>query len=172
VNQTPTLTAPGLVLRPLVLTDAPALFIALSDPQVQLYRRAPAHTDVAETAAYIAGTLAKSRAAWAITEEGGAALGRLALRIPEPGIGEFGIVIRTEAQRRGLGLKALALTESFAFYELGLQTLHANIDSENLASQALFARAGFQQAAVLAADRITEFGVRDSIIMVKRRPSS
>ncbi|MCX7359541.1 MAG: GNAT family N-acetyltransferase [Alphaproteobacteria bacterium] len=166
---TPTLTAPGIVLRPLALADAPALFVALSDPQVQLYRRALAHTSLAETEAYIADTLGKSRAAWAITANGGEALGRLALRVTEPESGEFGIVIRAEAQGRGLGLKAIALAEGFAFGDLNLRILRANIDAENVASKALFARAGFRTAAHLTADRASERGPRDSVIMEKVR---
>ncbi len=168
--ETPTLTAPGIVLRPLVLADAPALFVALSDPTVQRYRRAPPHTSLTETEAYIAETLTKSRAAWAITTEGNEALGRLALRTPAPGAGEFGIVIRAAAQSRRLGLKAITLAEAFAFDTLGIDALRANIDTENAASKALFARAGFQTVAHLVADRPTPQGVRDSIVMEKRRP--
>lgn len=170
MSRTPTLAAPGIVLRPLVRSDAPALFVALSDPQVQLYRLQDVHTCIADTQAYITDTLAKSRAAWAITADGGEALGRLALRVPEPGIGEFGIVIRAAAQRRGLSLGALGLVEPFAFSELGLHLLRANIDSENFASQALFARAGFRTDAIIPAERPSNEGPHDSVIMIKRRP--
>lgn len=163
---TPTLGAPGIVLRPLAATDAAALFEALSDPQVQLYRRQAAHTSIAETVKYIADTLANSRAAWAITADGGEALGRLALRASKDGVGEFGIVMRAAAQRRGLASKALVLAEAFAFGDLGLMALQANIDAENLASLGLFTRAGFETSATLPADR----GAHDSVIMVKHRP--
>ncbi len=166
---TPTLSAAGVTLRPLVASDAPALFVALGDPDVQLYRRQSAHASINETHVYIADTLARSRAAWAITQNGGEALGRLALRIPEPDVGEFGIVMRAAAQRRGLSLKALTLVEPFVFGELGLRVLRADIDAENLSSQALFARAGFAAKTVLAAHRTTDRGIRDSIIMIKHR---
>jgi [ribosomal protein S5]-alanine N-acetyltransferase len=169
VNDTPTLTAPGIVLRPLLLSDASALFIALGDPVVQHYRRAAAHADVAETRAYIEDTLARSRAAWAITENGGEALGRLALRLPAPDVGEFGIVIRRAAQGRRLGLKALTLAEAYAFETLALSTLRADIDAENAPSLALFRRAGFVREAFLPAHRTTKLGVRDSIVLEKRR---
>lgn len=165
MTATPTLSAAGIVLRPLLASDAPALFIALSDPAIQRYRLQDAHESIAETSAYIADTLAKSRAAWAITEAGGEALGRLALRTPEPDVGEFGIVIRAAAHRRGLGLKALTLAEAFAFGELRLQTLRAGIDAKNTASLALFARAGF------TAQPAINPGAGDSIVMAKRRPT-
>lgn len=167
---TPTLTAPGIVLRPLVLTDAAALFVALSDPNVQRYRHAGPHEDVSETESYILNTLAMSRAAWAITEDGGEALGRLALRVPEAGIGEFGIVLRAAAHGRGLGFKALQCAETFAFTQLGLHKLTGNIDAENAASLALFLKAGFTREALLTANRVTDLGVRDSVLMAKPAP--
>ena len=170
MNETPTLTAPGIILRPLLLSDAPALFIALGDPDVQLYRRAAAHADVSETEAYIADTLARSAAAWAITDDGGEALGRLALRV-DGGTGEFGIVLRRAAHRQGLAFKALLLAQAYAFGPLRLATLRADIDSENTASIALFDRVGFTHAAYLPARRTTKLGVRDSVIMEKRRPA-
>lgn len=169
MTETPTLVAPGIVLRPLVPGDAAALFIALSDADVQRYRRADNHADVAETMRYIEDTLARSRAAWAITQDGGEALGRLALRTPRPRTGEFGIVIRRAAQRRGLGLRALLLAEEYAFGALGLTRLCADVDSENAASLALFRRAGFQDDAFIAAHRHTKLGVRDSVILAKAR---
>ena len=165
----PTLSAPGIVLRPLVLSDAPALFIALGDAEVQRYRRAAAHKDVAETSTYIEDTLARSFAAWAITEDGGEALGRLALRVKD-GAGEFGIVLRRAAQRRGLGRKALALAEGYAFGALNLTALRADIDAENAPSLALFRASGFCREAFKPAHRQTKLGLRDSIILEKPRP--
>ncbi|MEZ5960879.1 MAG: GNAT family N-acetyltransferase [Hyphomonadaceae bacterium] len=170
MNQTPTLAGADIVLRPLIIADAPSLFLALGDPQVQLYRRQPAHLNVDEARTYIADTLARSRCAWAITTDGGEALGRLALREPEPSIGEFGIVLRRAAQGRGLGSKAIALAEAHAFEDLGFTALRANIDAENAASLALFRRAGFSNETFEPATRATELGIRDSIILQKQRP--
>lgn len=167
MSETPTLTASGIVLRPLALIDASALFVALCDPEVQRYRRGDVHTSIAETERYIEDTLARSRAAWAITEDGGEALGRLALRMPEPGVGEFGIVIRRAAQRRGLGRKGLALAEMWAFTQLRLTRVFADVDAENEASLALFERAGFKREALLATRRTTKLGLRDCIILAK-----
>lgn len=168
MSETPTLTASGIVLRALVLTDSPALFVALSDPEVQRYRRGDVHMSITETERYIEDTLARSRAAWAITKDGGEALGRLALRTLEPEVGEFGIVIRRAAQRHGLGLNALALAEAWAF-TLGLTRLFADVDSKNEASLALFQRAGFAREALCAARPTTKLGLRDSVILEKVR---
>jgi RimJ/RimL family protein N-acetyltransferase len=171
VSETPTLRDDGVVLRPLALDDAPALFIAMGDAEVQRFRRQDAHTDVGETERYIADTLQRSRAAWAITESGGEALGRLALRVAGD-IGEFGIVLRRAAQRRGLGAKAIRLAEAFAFEELRLRMLNANIDSENTASIGLFTSLGFVRTELRAGDRATAVGLRDSVVLSKSAPQS
>jgi RimJ/RimL family protein N-acetyltransferase len=167
MSQTPALGGDGVILRPLLLEDAAALFLALGDAEVQRFRAQPIHANVAETQRYILETLQRSAAAWAITQDGGQALGRLALRV-DGDEGEFGIVIRAAAHRRGLGLNALGLALTYAFEDLGLRRLRANIDSENAPSLALFARAGFVETARLPKNRLTKLGVRDTIVMGKR----
>jgi RimJ/RimL family protein N-acetyltransferase len=152
------------------LSDAAALFVALSDKETQRYRRADKHESLAETERYIADTLERSRAAWAITVDNGEALGRLALREPEAGVGEFGIVIRRAAQGHGLGRKAITLASEWAFGALGMTKLRADIDAENAASIALFTRCGFRQEAFLRAHRMTKLGLRNNVVLVKGRP--
>ena len=160
---TPTLAGDGVVLRPLAISDTEALFVALSDPDVQHYRRAAPHADLAETQSYIETGIACGLA-WAITENGGEALGRLALRI-NGDVGEFGIVIRRAAQGRGLGRKAITLASAWAFEDLGMTKLTADIDAENAASIALFTRCGFIQDAYRACYRTTKLGLRDGVIL-------
>jgi RimJ/RimL family protein N-acetyltransferase len=167
VSAAPTLSGSGVVLRALTLADAPALFVAMSDPEVQHYRRDAAHADVEQTRRYIEDTLTRSCAAWAITEDGGEALGRLALRNPEPSVGEIGVVIRRAAQRRGLGGKAIRLVEAHAFAALGFDRLRADIDAENAPSKALFCGAGYRHERT--ARRAGHLGARDSVILVKLR---
>lgn len=173
---TPTLAAPGIVLRPLELSDAPALFIALSDADVQHYRRAAPHADIEETERYIVQTIASGHG-WAITENGGEALGRLALRLIEGNAGEFGIVLRRTSQRRGLASKALRLVEDFAFDSLDLASLRAEIDAENNASIGLFTRMGFTRETAPTQSVVSHRGARANIVMRKRhhahfRPAS
>ncbi len=162
----PVLTGDAIVLRPLEQTDAPALFLALSDPQVQLYRHG-VHADIAETARYIEESRARGLA-WAITEAGGEALGRLVLRVSEQS-GEYGIVVRRNAHRRGLARKALGLTEAYAFGTLKLARLTAAIDPDNAASLALFERAGFKRESIVHGARRTHLGLCDSVIVAKPR---
>lgn len=161
----PRLDAAKAVLRPLVLEDAPALFVAMSDPVAQTYRRQAAHSDVAETARYIEDTLRKGYG-WAITADGGEALGRIALRVADD-TGEIGIIVRAAAQGRGLASSAVRLVQGFAFGTLGLKRLRADIDSENARSLRLFERAGFARVDFVRASDVTHKGVRDTVVMVK-----
>lgn len=172
MNAASTLTCDGVVLRPLLISDAAALFVALSDGETQRFRRAEMHKNASETERYIIDTLARSRAAWAITQDHGEALGRLALREPDTGVGEFGIVIRRDAQGRGLGTQAIALAAEWAFSALGMTTLRADIDAENAASIALFSRCGFAQTAYLPGHRTTKLGLRDTVILSKTRAAA
>lgn len=167
---TPVLEAAGVVLRPLDVADAAALFAAHSDAATHQYWSSPAHTTVAETTRYIAETLAIEGArAWAITENGGEALGRIALFEQRDGVGEIGIIMRREATGRGLASKALQLVDAYAFDALGMHRIAADVDPDNSASLSLFLRAGYQREGLLRGNWKTHLGVRDSVILGKLR---
>lgn len=167
---TPRLTAAGVVLRPLELADAEALYAAHSDEETHHYWSSPAHKSVEQTRAYIAETLAVPGAhVWAITESGGEALGRIGLFIEREGVGEIGIIMRPEATGRGLASRALDLVLQHGFGPLGLHRIAADIDPDNTSSISLFLRAGFQREGVLRGNWKTHLGIRDSVIMAKLR---
>jgi RimJ/RimL family protein N-acetyltransferase len=164
----PTLSDAGVVLRPLELADAEALFAAHGDPRTHHYWSGPAHKTVDETRDYIAATLALEGAhVWAITESGGEALGRIGLFVQRAGVGEIGIIMRPEATGRGLASKALNLVIAHGFASLGLHRIGADIDPDNTSSMSLFLRAGFQREGLLRGNWKTHLGIRDSVIMGK-----
>jgi RimJ/RimL family protein N-acetyltransferase len=170
MNPVPTLSAPSLVLRQLEAADAAALFAAHGDPVTHQYWSSEAHSCVEETARYTEDTLEMAGArAWAITEGGGEALGRIALFLQREGVGEFGIILRREAQGRGLASKAIDLVSAYAFEALGLHRLVADVDPDNNSSLSLFLRAGFQQEGLLRQNWKTHIGLRDSVILAKLR---
>ena len=164
----PRLEAPGVVLRPLELSDAEALFAAHSDPHTHQYWSSAAHKSVAQTAAYIEDTIAVGHA-WAITESGGAALGRIALFQLREGVADIGIIMRPDATGRGFASKALALVCEYGFSTLELHRIGADVDPDNSASLSLFLRAGFQREGLLRGNWKTHLGVRDSVILGKMR---
>jgi RimJ/RimL family protein N-acetyltransferase len=166
----PTLQAHAAVLRPLDIADARALFAAHGDPGAHRFWSSPAHASVDETERYLADTLAMTGAhAWAITEAGGEALGRIALFVLRDGVGEIGVIVRRDAQGRGLASKALKLVTDFGFKTLALHRIYSDIDPDNSASIALFLRAGYAREALLRGNWKTHLGVRDSVIMAKLR---
>ena len=168
MNDAPRLEAPGLVLRPLEMSDAEALFAAHSDPNTHQYWSSAAHKSVAQTAAYIEDTIAVGHA-WAITESGGAALGRIALFQLREGVADIGIIMRPDATGRGFASKALALVCEYGFNTLELHRIGADVDPDNSASLSLFLRAGFQREGLLRGNWKTHLGVRDSVILGKVR---
>lgn len=164
----PRLEAPGVVLRQLELSDAPALFKAHSDQYEERPRQNAAHIDVAQTEAHIKTMLARYGAhVWAVTEDGDEALGRIALYVFREGVGEFGVLLRREAQGRGLASKAVELVGAYGFEKLGLHRLMADIDPDNSASLTLFIRNGYSREGVLKQNWKTRVGLRDSVIMAK-----
>jgi len=166
----PTLEAPGAVLRPLSVSDAPALFAAHGDEQTHHYWSGPAHKDVSQTAKYIEDTLALPGArCWAITEDGGEALGRIGLFVTREGVADIGIIMRRDATGRGLASKAVNLAVDYGFNTLGLHRITADIDPDNNASISLFLRAGFQREGLLRGNWKTHLGIRDSVMMGKLR---
>lgn len=165
---TPTLKAPGIVLRPLEVSDADALFAAHGDEETHIYWSSPAHKNVAQTRAYIAETLSRpTTKGWAVTESGGEALGRVALFELREGVGEIGIIMRPDATGRGLASKALELVLAHGFSAMGLHRIMADIDPDNTNSISLFLRAGFTREGLLRGNWKTHLGVRDSVIMAK-----
>jgi RimJ/RimL family protein N-acetyltransferase len=170
---TPTLNAPNLVLRPLSPDDAEALFAAHGDETTHTYWSSPAHKNIAETRQYIAETLTMNGAyVWAITEDGGDALGRIALFVEREGVGEIGIIMRPDATGRGLASRAMQLAVQYGFNALGLHRIAADIDPDNTSSLSLFLRAGFQREGVLRGNWKTHIGIRDSIIVGKLKGES
>ena len=148
----PNLEAPGIVLRPLELSDAEALFAAHGDAETHHYWSSPPHQSVEETRAYIAETLAiKGARAWAITESGGEALGRIALFTIREGVGEIGIIMRPDATGRGLASIALDLVIGYAFETLHLHRIAADIDPDNTNSISLFCAPALPKKASCAA---------------------
>lgn len=61
----------------------------------------------------------------------------------------IGILIKnTDNRNQGIGTEALGLLINYAFYNLNLNQLYANIDTQNLGSLKLFTNFGFQKIGV------------------------
>lgn len=61
----------------------------------------------------------------------------------------IGILIKnTDNRNQGIGAEALGLLINYAFYNLNLNQLYANIDTQNIGSLKLFTNFGFQKIGV------------------------
>lgn len=163
---TPTLRGARGVYRPLTAEDGPALFLAHGDPVVHHFWSSPAHASLEESCRYTSDTIAiEDSQHWAITQGGGEALGRVSLFVRREGVGEIGVIVRADAQGKGLTSEALRLVMAHGFTELGLHRIEADIDPDNHSSLRLFERCGFVREAVLRDNWKTHIGIRDSVIM-------
>jgi RimJ/RimL family protein N-acetyltransferase len=129
----PTLTGSRVVLRPWLPEDAPAVFDACQDPEVQRwtvvpvpYRREDAETFVGR----IAGeTSAEGGALFAVVaREGGELVGSIGLFPPQDGVGEIGCWSVAPYRGRGLMTQALLVLSRWAFEEIGLRRLELRVD--------------------------------------------
>jgi RimJ/RimL family protein N-acetyltransferase len=104
---------------------------------------------------------------WAITENGGDALGRIGLFVEREGVGEVGIIMRPDAAGRGLASKALNLVVAYGFETLDLHRIAADIDPDNVASLNLFLRNGFEREGLLRGNWKTHIGIRDTVMLAR-----
>lgn len=166
----PVLRSGTVVLRPLTIADAEALFVAHGDREVHHFWSGPAFTSAAQTREKIAEWLARDTVeTWAITQNDGDALGRITLMHHRDGVAEIGVILRRDAQGRGLAGAALRRMETYGFGESDLHRLFADADPDNVACIALFERAGFVREGLLRGNWKTHLGVRDSVILGKMR---
>lgn len=163
---TPTFRGARGVYRPLVVADGAAMHVAHADPAVHHFWSCDVHASVEESVKYTADTIAcPDSLHWALTEDGGEALGRLSLFKRREGVAEIGVIIRAAAQGKGLTSECLRFVCGFGFETLGLMRIFADVDPDNVASLRLFERNGFEREGVFRNNWTTHIGTRDSVIL-------
>lgn len=141
----PVIRTERLVLRPLVVEDADALHPTLSDAEALRWWSDPPSPSVEHTSAYVARMLeAESACWWAITTDGGEALGYVGfVARARPGArAGFGYLLRPERWGQGLGTEAATAAMGHGFAELGVARVELWIHPDNVASRRLAARLG------------------------------
>ncbi|MCJ8155806.1 GNAT family N-acetyltransferase [Sphingomonas sp. LaA6.9] len=161
----PTLRTERLVLRPLVEGDAEAMHIAMSDVDLMHWWSSAPHRTLERTREYVAANAAEGAwLTWAITEDGGEALGWVVLGEHREGIRELGYILRRDRWGRGYAHEAASAVLDHAFGAMKLRRVFADVDPENAASVGLLKRLGFRQEGHLRAEWETHIGIRDSLI--------
>jgi RimJ/RimL family protein N-acetyltransferase len=173
----PTVTVNGgVLLRPWSLGDAQAVMDAYQDEAIQRWhvRRADS---LAEAREWIAGWqdswTAESGAHWAVAGgEGGALLGRAALKHLEFQAGTAEVAYWTVPAARGKGVcpRAVDAMASWAFGEAGFHRLDLQHATGNPASCRVAAKAGFAAEGVRRSAWLLADGRHDVHAHVRLRP--
>ena len=150
--------------------DAPALIRACQDPEIVRWLPViPSPYGEQDARDY----LEQCRLNWergesfnfAIVDEPGQLLGSIAMRVLRFHAGHVGYWVVPDARRRGVASTALRLICRWAIEEVGMKRLELITDPENVASQGVAERAGFQREAVLRSNLEYRDGSRrDSVL--------
>ncbi|WP_313320688.1 GNAT family protein [Stenotrophomonas sp.] len=148
----PELSSPRLLLREVRADDAPALFAIHSHPQVMRYWSYPAWTELRQAEQKIVDIQRQRRELdiliFAIADASTDLLiGSSALFAIDrtQGRAEIGYSLHPDWQGQGLASEALTLILLYAFDELGMRRIEADIDPRNQPSRRLVERLGFIQ---------------------------
>ncbi len=145
----PEVTGRGLVLRSWQdgdLTRMPEIF---GDPEVGAWTTIESPFDAAAAARYLARARQRYRddeaRQWAVTEDGGLALGEalLFLGLPDQPLAEIGYAVAAGRRRRGLASRSVLLVIEYAAAELAKEVFQLRIALGNAASEAVARRCGF-----------------------------
>jgi ribosomal-protein-alanine N-acetyltransferase len=151
----PVLTTPRLVLREIVLADAPGIFAIRGDFAVTRYNIGAAYTEMARAEELISAMTAKyqeqKEIRWGITlssEFGGdgTVVGMCGFNYwnRTDRRGSIGFDLARAYWRRGIMREALEAILRFGFTQMGLNRIEADASAENAASIALLERLGFR----------------------------
>jgi RimJ/RimL family protein N-acetyltransferase len=155
-----------LVLRPWREDDVPAMVAGCNDPEVAHWIPTIPHPYTVEDAlAFIRGEVRGDHDAMAI-ELDGEVVGGIGLGLNSHGYrGSMGYWIAASARGRGICTRALRLLARHALDDLQLQSVQIVTDPDNVASQRVAEKVGFQREGVLRAHlRHPDGRIRDSVM--------
>ena len=163
-----------MVLRAWRMEDAPAVAEACRDTEIARWLAfVPQPYTLDDARRYIQECIdaADDRRPFAITDaESGAVIGSIDMRITRLGAGHIGYWMAANARGRGLATAALRTLSRWAIEELGLGRVELATDPENLASQRVAEKAGFQREGVLRSMLPTRDGARRDGVMFSLLP--
>jgi RimJ/RimL family protein N-acetyltransferase len=155
-----------LVLRAWTEADVPALVDACNEEQIRHWLPAIPVPYTAEHAlSYVRGEVNPEERSFAMSLNG-IASGSIGLRVNAHGYrGSLGYWVRAEVRGRGVCTRALRLLSRYALEELELQRLELMADPDNVASQRVAEKVGFQREGVMRAHlRHPDGRIRDSVM--------
>lgn len=143
MNSSATITTDRLVLQPLTVDHAPALYTVYSHPEAMHYWNTPCHASVDATRTMIEDMSHARACWWAIRHQEDSrvigAVGYLGNQGP-PGMG---YILHPAYWRQGIMREAVRAALDFGFDQLGLDRVELWINDDNLPSQRLAEQIGF-----------------------------
>jgi RimJ/RimL family protein N-acetyltransferase len=166
----------GLILRPWKLEDVPALVEACSDPEIPRWiPMIPSPYDEEDAHSFIR----QAHENWergeaynfAIVDAvGGQLAGSIAMRVLRFNTGHLGYWVDREARGRGVATKALKTLCRWALDTLDVKRFELLTDPENVASQRVAEKAGFQREGLLRSSLEYQDGRRRDSILFSALP--
>lgn len=142
------LTTDRLVLRPMTLADAPALFAILGDPQVMAFWDRPALPRLATVEAQMADELAAMAAGgffyWTVWK-GDDAIGAVDLSNVDGAGATMGFAFRREVWGQGLAREAMAALTGYALGPMRLAQVTARVQTGNQRALRMLTALGFHK---------------------------
>jgi RimJ/RimL family protein N-acetyltransferase len=164
----------GVVLRPWRLEDVPAVTAACQDAEIVRWLSFVPQPYTEEDARfYVEDCIAapEERKPFAITDaETGEVIGSIDMRINRMHTGHVGYWLAAEARGRGLTTAALRALSRWAIEDLGLGRVELVTDPDNLASQRVAKKAGFQREGVLRSILVNRDGSRRDGVLFSLLP--
>ena len=168
----PALRAPRLTLRTLIEADVADVLAVFSDPRVLRYWDGPLMTTHQDAMQYIErihyGFRRRELMQWGIADAatdaviGTCTLAHLSITHERA---EIGFALRQNRWGQGLGSEAVTAAIDFAFKELGLHRVEADVDPRNERSLRLLERLGFRREGYLR-ERYCMNGERQDAVMM------
>jgi RimJ/RimL family protein N-acetyltransferase len=158
------------VLRPWRESDALQVYAACQDPELQRWLpglpRPYSHEDAR---AFVTDGLGLGGYQFAITEHE-QIVGSIALRVGKHQTGYVGYWLARAARGRGVTTRALRRVCRFGLDDVGLERLELTTDVQNLASQRVAEKVGFQREGVLRSQLRHPDGHRRDSVMFSLLP--
>lgn len=171
-DQLPTLNANRVSLRWIEASDAPALFEVFSDPEVTRYWSTPAMEDIHQAETLVASVHELFRKhqlyQWGVVRNdsneliGTCTLAALDARNRRS---EVGFALARAHWKKGFMSEALERLLAFAFEELALHRLEADVDPRNESSLGLLERLGFEREGYMRERWIVADQVCDTVFL-------
>jgi RimJ/RimL family protein N-acetyltransferase len=160
-----------LELRPWTDADVPAIVDACNDPEIPRWIPViPQPYTEHDALAFVRGEAGSvPEHSFAITESG-VLVGAIGMRVNQFGVGHIGYWCAAQARGRGLTTRALLVICRWGIDELGLGRLELITDPDNLASQRVAEKAGFQREGVLRSHLLHPDGRRRDSVMFSLLP--